>query len=185
MRQTFGFFLAVTLLGGCSSLDDDEGSGSRAGSACPDDGSGYDAQAQAFECQVLELVNQVRAQGTTCSGTQRPPVPALSMNAALRQSSRAHARDMAEHDYFSHTSQDGRTFGDRISAVGYRFSDAAENIAAGSETAEGALQQWLDSTAGHCENIMSQRYVDIGVGYGFNAQSRFKQYWVQNFGAPR
>ena len=184
MRQGVGLVLAAALLGGCSSLDDDAGSGARAGSACPDDGSGYDLHAQALECQVLELVNHVRASGTTCSGTPRPSVPPLSMNAALRQSARSHARDMAENNYFSHDSQDGRSFFDRISAVGYRFSNAGENIAAGSDSAEAAMQQWLDSTAGHCENIMSPKYVDIGVGYAANAQSRFEHYWVQNFAAP-
>src|SRR5262245_7335001 len=186
MRQTLGFLLAASLLlAGCSSLDEDSGSGAQAGSSCPDDGSGYDLRAQGLECQVFELVNQVRAQGTICSGTPRAPVPPLSMNAALRQSARAHAQDMAANDYFSHTSLDGRSLSDRMAAAGYRFSNAGENIAAGSDTAEGALQQWLDSTQGHCDNIMSSKYVDIGVGYAENAQSRLKQYWVQNFGSPR
>src|SRR5262245_33383446 len=182
MRKTLGSVMALLLLAGCST--DDDGS-ARAGSACPDDGSGYGLRAQAPACRVIALVDRQRAQGASCSGVQLGPVPALSMKAALRESSRAHARDMALNDYFSHDSQDGRTFSDRIAAVGYRFSNAGENIAAGSDTAEGAMQQWLDSTAGHCENIMSSKYVDIGVGYAENPQARFVQYWVQNFASPR
>jgi uncharacterized protein YkwD len=183
MRQALGFLLLAALGAGCGSFDDESEAG--AGSACPDDGSGYDLSAQGNECQVLELVNQLRASGATCSGTPRGSVPALTMNALLRQSARGHASDMAKNDYFSHDSQDGRSFTDRISAAGYRFSAAAENIAAGSETAEQALQQWLESTAGHCENIMSPRYVEIGVGYAQNPGTRLQHYWVQNFGAPR
>lgn len=169
---------------GCDYGDHPQAKTGSAGSACPDDGSGYDASAQALECRVLELVNQVRASGTTCSGAAAAPVPALAMNSALRSSARAHAIDMATNNYFDHNSLDGTTFFDRITAAGYTFSAAGENLAAGSPTAEDAMQQWLKSTAGHCENIMSPVFVDIGVGYARNPASQFEHYWVQNFGAP-
>lgn len=38
---------------------------------------------------------------------------------------------MAENDYFDHTSQDGTEFSERITAQGYQYAYAGENIAAG------------------------------------------------------
>src|SRR5262249_32953284 len=137
------FGLLVFGVIGCDYGDHPSAKTGSAGSACPDDGSGYDPSAQALECRVLELVNPVRGSGTTCSGVAVAAVPALNMNAALRSAARAHAIDMATNSYFDHNSRDGTTFAQRITAAGYTFSAAGENLAAASPTAEDAMQQWL------------------------------------------
>lgn len=175
--------LVAAMAVGCSSSDDGGGS-NQAGPGCPSDGSSYKSDYQALECGVLDLVNQRRAAGAVCGGESMPSVPALRMNAALRSAARDHAADMARNNYFSHDSQDGREAWDRMEAAGYAYQAAGENIAAGSDTAAGVMDQWMTSP-GHCKNIMSGSFTEVGVGYSFHAESQYRHYWVQDFGAPR
>jgi uncharacterized protein YkwD len=65
-----------------------------------------------------------------------------------------------------------------MESAGYSWASAGENIAGGSATAEDAVAQWMGSD-GHCANIMSPDYVDIGVGYVDDARL-----WTQVFGVP-
>jgi uncharacterized protein YkwD len=89
---------------------------------------------------------------------------------------------MATNNYFSHTSRDGRTFGQRIENAGFGGGyPRGENIAAGSSTAQGVMNQWMSSD-GHCRNIMTAGFRAIGVGYAERAGSTYRHYWTQNFG---
>jgi len=133
---------------------------------------------------VLALVNQTRAAGTTCTGVAMPPVSALTMSSVLRQVARAHAEDMATNDFFAHKNLSGQSPADRVTAAGYDWSAVGENIAGGKSTAEETMQQWLTSTEGHCENIMSDKYTEIGVGYAYSETHQYKYLWVQNFARP-
>ncbi len=99
----------------------------------------------------------------------------LRIDLRLEASAQGHAADMSENDYFSHTSQDGREFDDRITAAGY-LRPGGENVAVGQETAEEVVQDWMDSP-GHRRNILDCDFVAIGVGYEPRGN-----YWVQNFG---
>lgn len=56
------------------------------------------------------------------------PKQPLTFNAQLYQAARLHSQDMIAQDYFDHSSKDGRTPWDRISAAGYTYIAAAENI---------------------------------------------------------
>lgn len=40
----------------------------------------------------------------------------------------------------------------------------------------------LPSNGGHCKNILSPDYQEIGVGYFFIEDDEFKHYWTQDFG---
>lgn len=134
-----------------------------------------------FAQQVLDLTNAARAKGQTCGGVAYPAVAPLTYNAQLEQAAQLHASDMATKNYFSHTSQDGRTFDQRISAAGYAWKQVAENISAGQTTPAEVVSGWLAS-AGHCQNIMSAGLKELGVGYAYNASSTYRYYWVQDFG---
>ncbi len=135
-----------------------------------------------FAQRVLALTNTARAQARTCGTVAYPAAPALTYNAQLEQAAQAHAADMATRNYFSHTSQDGRTFDQRISATGYSWSTLAENIAAGQTTPEDVVAGWLNSP-GHCQNIMNASLKELGVGYALNTGSTYQTYWVQDFGS--
>jgi uncharacterized protein YkwD len=135
-----------------------------------------------FENQVLTLVNQRRAAGATCGGVYRAPVPALTLDTRLRCSARKHSRDMAVNNFFSHTGSNGWTPWQRITAAGYAYRAASENIAAGQTTPSGVVNSWMTSS-GHCNNIMSSSVRHLGVGYYFRSGSPYGHYWTQNFGS--
>lgn len=136
----------------------------------------------ATEQRVLDLVNQARASARTCGTNKHPAAAPLVWDAKLAVAARGHAKDMADRNYFSHTSQDGRSFVDRITNAGYKGFAIGENIAAGQQTAEDVMQSWLNS-AGHCNNIMNADAKELGVGMAQNSSSQYGVYWVQNFGA--
>lgn len=139
----------------------------------------------AFQAEVVRLTNKARSRSQNCGkeGTM-PAAPALSVNGKLTAAARGHARDMAAHSYFDHTSRTGRDPGQRISAAGYRWSWWGENIAAGFDTPQQVVAGWLDSD-GHCANLMSRHFTQIGVGYAKDADSAYRTYWVQDFARPR
>ncbi len=68
-----------------------------------------------------------------------------------------------------------------MTRAGYNWRAAGENIAAGYTTVRATVDGWLKSP-GHCKNIMSANFTEVGVGYGYNANSTYKHYWVTDFG---
>lgn len=126
----------------------------------------------AVENEVVRLTNAERAKGG-CGP--------LKHDARLREAAIGHSTDMADNDYFDHTSQDGRDMTDRINATGFSGSAWAENIAMGQPTAAAVVKTWMDSD-GHRENIMNCDYTLIGVGAAKNSQGQI--YWTQDFAAP-
>ena len=138
---------------------------------------------ETLRAQILTEINKARAVARTCGTTSYPAAPPLKRNTKLDTTAQAHSVDMANKNYFSHTSLDGRSPFDRITSTGYRWGAAAENIAAGNSTAAATVQQWLTS-AGHCANLMSKTYVDTGIGYGYSSTAKYKHYWTQNFAKP-
>ncbi len=123
------------------------------------------------EQSVVTLVNEERA----IEG-----VAALECNDSLSQAARNHSADMAEQNYFSHVSKDGRTFVQRILASGYSCSAAGENIAEGYSSADAVMQGWM-SSSGHRANILNPGYCDIGVGYATHVNSGNVPFWTQDF----
>lgn len=125
----------------------------------------------------LKLVNEARASGYKCGDEDFPPVKALTWNDRLEKSSLAHAKDMSDKNYFSHTGLDGSQPSDRIDRAGYVWSTCGENIAKGQTSIEEVVAGWLKSP-GHCKNIMNANFTQMGA-------ARFASTWVQNFGTPR
>lgn len=115
---------------------------------------------------VVEATNAARAEAG-CGD--------LRVDLRLAASAQGHAEDMSDNGYFSHTSQDGREFDDRIRAEGHP-SPGGENIAAGQETADEVVAAWMESP-GHRRNILDCSFTSIGVGYDPDGD-----HWVQNFG---
>ncbi|MEA4910298.1 MAG: hypothetical protein GYA17_11385 [Chloroflexi bacterium] len=131
----------------------------------------------AFEAELLSLINQQRtAQG----------IPQLSMQGQLTAAARNHSNDMACNSIFDHTGSDGSTPFTRISAQGYSYSAAAENLYAGSgsyNTAQAAFSAWMGST-GHRDNMLNAAYTEVGIGYSFYANSTYGAYVTADFGHP-
>lgn len=127
----------------------------------------------AAEAQVVVLVNQERA-AVGC--------PALSVDSRLTAAARGHSADMAARGYFSHETPEGVSFSARITQAGYRWSAAAENIAAGQRDAAAVMRAWMNSD-GHRRNILNCSLRHIGVGLVYSANNR--PYWTQDFASPR
>ena len=65
-----------------------------------------------------------------------------------------------------------------VTLVPYAY--AAENIAAGSSTAEATFNQWKNSP-NHWRSIMNPDYTHIGVAVSYDMNSEYKYYWEQFF----
>ncbi len=139
-----------------------------------------------FANQALTRVNQYRASGASCGAEGRfAATTALTWNTALTQAADGHARDMAANNYFSHTSLDGRNLGQRISATGYVWGSAAENIAAGQRSVQAVVDGWMASD-GHCANLMRPAHQHLGLACAAGGtNSSYPTYWSLTLAAPR
>jgi uncharacterized protein YkwD len=139
-----------------------------------------------IEQQVLDLVNQQR---------QQHGCAVLVRSTQLSAAASAHSQDMALHDLFSHTGSDGSTMVSRAEAAGYSYSMLAENLAAGSGTAEDVVAGWMNSP-GHRANILNCDLHELGVGYYTQMDDQanvrldngqvggpYHYYWTQDFGS--
>ncbi len=128
-----------------------------------------------FVSQVIALTNAERAKNGCGALHARPLLTAVAQ---------AHSTDMARNDYFSHDTQTGTSPFQRMTAAGYPFATAGENIAAGQRTPATVMTAWMNSPE-HRANIVNCAFTEIGVGYATSAGSRYLTYWTQDFGAPR
>jgi uncharacterized protein YkwD len=131
-----------------------------------------------FENQVLTLINQARASNGLAS---------LNADQKLAQSALVHSTDMACTDFVDHSGSNGSSWYDRITAQGYVYSSATENIYVGNPqfggTPQGAYEWWMNSQI-HRDNILDPKMTDIGVGYIFNTDSEYGGYYTVNFARP-
>lgn len=133
--------------------------------------------------KVLSLVNAARSRPRKCGRTSFQPVPPLTLSATLSRAALVHSQDMAKNNFFEHEGSDGSKVGERTARVGYRWRAVAENIAIGAETPEIVVEGWLKSP-GHCVNIMSPDYTEMGIAYVTEPKSEPGIYWTQVFGRP-
>jgi len=127
---------------------------------------------EAYAERVLDLLNAERRE----AGLRRLRRDRRAERAAL-----AHAEDMAEREFFSHTCPDGTVPRDRAEEARARFERVGENIAAGQPTPEEVMRSWMASP-GHRENILREEYTHVGVGLAWGRhQGRRALYWVQVF----
>lgn len=115
------------------------------------------AFAQTFPEQVVELTNIERlANGN---------LPPLKLQSNLMTAGQTHSQNMATRNFFMHCDPDtGTQAWDRMTAAGYSWNAAAENIAAGQMTPATVVAGWMLSP-GHRANILSSAYRETGVGF--------------------
>ncbi|MGZ3938288.1 MAG: CAP domain-containing protein [Flavisolibacter sp.] len=124
---------------------------------------------------MLQLVNNARKKGCNCGNKYYPPVAALTWNNQLERAAYGHSTDMFRNRYFSHTGSNGSATGERITNAGYNWRFFGENIAQGYPSEKEVVAGWL-SSPGHCANIMSKNYKEMGA-------ARVGDYWTQDFGS--
>ncbi|MDL4841052.1 CAP domain-containing protein [Aquibacillus rhizosphaerae] len=119
-----------------------------------------------IQSEVIALTNQQREQ----KGLQP-----LKEDNELGRVAQIKAEDMASNNYFSHTSPTYGSPFEMLEELGVSYSNAAENIASGQQSAEEVVRAWMNSP-GHRENILSEKTTHIGVGY-----TKQGDYWTQLF----
>ena len=170
------------------SQSDTDGDG--IGNACDaldDSGPGpnpADCTMTAEEQSMLDAVNSFRAQARTCGASIYPAAAPLAWNCKLELAALTHSMDMANNNFFSHTGSNGSTVGTRVTDVGYSWSTVGENIAAGYASVSSVMQGWINSP-GHCANMMTSNFQDLGSAKVSNASSQYGVYWTQVFGRSR
>ena len=154
----------VLLTGGCPWLVVTGSSGTLVGGTPGSSSIATDAE------RILQLVNAERAaQGLS----------SLTRNALLDAAAVAHATDMADNNFFSHTGSDGSAVSDRATAAGYVWTKIGENIGEGNVTPDTMMDLWMNST-GHRANILDPDFTELGVGIDDSGTTL----WVQVFGRP-
>jgi len=173
---------------GGSGTNPDGGSGTNPGGGSgtnPGGGSGSTpAPDTGFQDEMLTAVNAARATQQNCGGTIMPPVPALTWDGQLEQAAYTHSNDMANYNFFSHTGSDGSSVSTRVTAQGYTWSSVGENIAAGQKDVDAVMKSWIESP-GHCLNIMSANFTQMGASFVTNSSTQYGIYWTQVFAKPR
>ena len=137
--------------------------------------------AAGIQGEVMQRVNALRAAGAVCGTTAYAATGPLAWNSLLLQAASGHSSDMAQNNYFSHTSLDGRTMVQRVVATGYTYTNLGENIAAGQSTVEGVITGWTNSP-GHCANLMNPAFRDIAVACVRSDTSNYRYYWTMVLG---
>jgi uncharacterized protein YkwD len=132
---------------------------------------------------LLAMVNSARSRPRLCGYQRFAAARPLTWSAALGTAAEGHSRAMARDNYFAHQGLSGDSPGDRARAAGYRGRNIGENIAAGQGSPSDAMQGWLASP-GHCANLMSPQFTQVGAGFANNARSDKGIYWTMLFGAP-
>lgn len=125
------------------------------------------------ELEFLRLINDYRV------ANGRGP---LTISANLSRAAEWMARDMGEHDYFGHIDSLGRDPWTRIVDCGYPVA-GGENLAAGTyrSTAASAFELFRSSPS-HDENMLLDRYVQIGIARVYVPNSKYGWYWATTFG---
>lgn len=114
-----------------------------------------------YEQQVFELVNVQR---------DHHGLSDLTADSRLQTAADLHSQDMAQNDFFSHTSLDGTRFSERISAQQYDWNRCGENIAAGYTTPYSVMYG--------TNNLQSLSEFDIELGHdGFSDWDEVGQDW--------
>jgi uncharacterized protein YkwD len=137
---------------------------------------------QAEGQKLLTELNVARSQPRQCGTQSFNATTPLTWNATLATAAEAQSRSMANNNYFDHKDRDGRTPGDRAELAGYNFQQIGENISAGQDTAHKVVEGWLASP-GHCANLMSPQFRDVGAAYAVDPKSDAGIYWTVMFGA--
>lgn len=143
------------------------------GSTTTATGCATPAEAEAWQDQVLRLVNEQRAQAG---------LEPLALNAVLEQQAADYACELIDFDFFDHVNPvTGSTLVDRAEAAGYDYLVIGENLAAGQRSPQEVVDAWMNSE-GHRANILDPRYTEIGIAVRLGGS--YGIYWVQEFGRP-
>jgi hypothetical protein len=136
---------------------------------------------------VLYATNRARVDPAKEGWSSYAKQPPLQWEENLNKSSRAHSVDMRDTPCFQHNSCDGTDIWKRITSYyTTQYQSIGENISAGVPDGVTAVHNWLyeigapAGETGHRDNIFSQDFTFMGVGYAAGG-SQYDNYWTQDF----
>jgi uncharacterized protein YkwD len=129
------------------------------------------ATKQAMRKAVVCLINKQRT---------AHHLPALKEQSQLDRSAQGWTNTMVARNVFTH----GTSFSSRITAAGYDWQTAGENIASGFATPQDVVTAWMGDP-GHCQNILNPEYASVGTGVSpkaIRSVASGSGTWTQDFG---
>lgn len=120
----------------------------------------YSMDAKGIEENVLTNINKQR---TELGLAELVLVP------EMQQMARAHSKDMAENDFFAHTSPSKGAIAKRAQTAG--LPTPAENISSGYIEGQSAFEGWLSDDKQR-QNMLDTNQRFVGVGVYYNSQGR-------------
>lgn len=112
-------------------------------------------------------------------------LPPLVENPSLNKAAEEKAKNMFAENYWAHYSPSGKSPWDFISNSGYKYSYAGENLARNFYTSRDVVDAWMASKMGHKENILNNKYTEIGMAVMEGTLDGQKTILVvQEFGTP-
>ncbi len=103
--------------------------------------------------QIISLTNAKRAENG---------LGALTFNPLLANAASAKASNMFTENYWAHNSPSGKTPWSFITAAGYRYIYAGENLARDFSDAQSVVNAWMNSSS-HRSNLLDKNFKEIGV----------------------
>lgn len=128
--------------------------------------------------RMLVLVNQARS---------KAGVPSVVLEPRLMKVAQAMAQDLARRRTLSHEDAEGHGIAQRFTLARYPYAIANEDVAAGRNTPQQTLADWMASPLDR-DNILSPAVHDIGIGYVYRPDDRsasglgYGYYWVIDLG---
>lgn len=102
---------------------------------------------------IIQITNEKRAEYG---------LGALAVNDQLSAAAAKKAEDMIANDYWAHNSPSGRTPWTFVTASGYRYIFAGENLARDFSDASSVVRAWMNSPT-HRANLLDRNFAEIGV----------------------
>lgn len=88
----------------------------------------------------------------------------LRISSRLNAAAQSKAKDMADRNYWSHSTPDGKDPWVFIQQAGYEYKKAGENLAYGFSDNSATVAGWMNS-ATHRANLLDQAYSEVGFGF--------------------
>ena len=158
------------------------GGAAAAGAAAGAGAAGSHTCANAHVAATASNLKRMRAAVLCLVNHQRTSrgLPALREDTRLDRAAQGWSSHMVATHQFTH----GHNFAGRISAQGYNWSAAGENIATGYPDPSSVVAGWMAS-AGHCRNILDPSFRAIGIGMVARPVTGYASgpaTWTQDFG---
>lgn len=133
-------------------------------------------QTAEMEEQIRQRINEIR---------QQEGLTELQPNPKLAEVARRYSQQMAEQDFFSHTSPAGDTPAQRVETAGITYMVVGENLFTSTnipQPVNAAVEGWMDSP-GHRENILRPQYRETGIGVWRDGETYYvTQLFLRSFG---